>query len=188
MKLLYDFFPILLFFIVFKIFGIYTATAVAIATSFIQVLLYRLKYQCFEKVQVISSIIIVTLGGATLFFHNPVFFKWKPTGVYWLSALVFLGSSFIGKKSIIQKMMEHNINLPTKIWYRLNNAWGVFFIFLGALNLYVAYHYELDTWVNFKLFGGTGLTLLFVLLQAFYLSRHVIEPSLKESKNAPAAR
>lgn len=184
MKLLYDFFPIVLFFVTFKLFGIYTATAVAIAASIAQVVVYRLKHQCFEKIQVFSLIIIVVLGGATLFFHNPWFFKWKPTGIYWLSSLIFLGSSFIGKKSIIQKMMEANINLPSKIWYRLNNAWGLFFILLGGLNLYVAYNYDTDVWVNFKLFGGTGLTLMFVFLQAIYLSRHVIEPSNTEAITA----
>lgn len=173
MKLLFDFFPILLFFIVFKFFGIYTATTVAMAASFCQVVIFRLKYQRFEKMHVISMAIIMILGGATLFFHNPWFIKWKPTGIYWLSAIVFLGSSFIGSKPIIQKMMETNVSLSTKIWHRLNAAWALFFIFMGSLNLYVAYHYDTDTWVNFKLFGGIGITVLFVLLQAFYLTKHM---------------
>ncbi|WP_298624751.1 septation protein A [uncultured Legionella sp.] len=180
MKLLFDFFPIVLFFIVYKFFGIYIATAVAMAASLSQVALYRLKFQRYEKMHVISLAIIMVLGSATLFFHNPWFIKWKPTGIYWLSALVFFGSSFIGSKPIIQKMMEANVKLSTKIWHRLNMAWTLFFILMGALNLYVAYYYDTDVWVNFKLFGGVGFTLLFVLIQAFYLTKHMDESALEK--------
>lgn len=126
MKLLFDFFPIVLFFIVYKFFGIYTATAVAMVASLTQVAFYRLKFQHYEKMHLFSLAIIMVLGGATLFFQNPWFIKWKPTGIYWLSALVFYGSSYIGSKPLIQKMMEANINLTTKIWYRLNLAWTLF--------------------------------------------------------------
>lgn len=180
MKLLFDFFPILLFFISFKFFGIYSATAIAMAASLTQVTIYRLKFQRFENMHLISLAIIIVLGGATLFFHNPWFIKWKPTGIYWLSAIVFLGSSYIGSKPLIQKMMEANVSLSEKIWYRLNNAWALFFVVMGALNLYVAYTYDTNSWVNFKLFGGVGFTILFVLLQAFYLTKHIDEKGLKE--------
>jgi intracellular septation protein len=180
MKLLFDFFPIVLFFIVYKFFGIYTATAVAMIASLSQVALYRLKFQHYEKMHLFSLAIIMLLGGATLFFQNPWFIKWKPTGIYWLSALVFFSSSYIGSKPLIQKMMETNINLTTKIWYRLNLAWTLFFIVMGALNLYVAYHYDADVWVNFKLFGGVGFTLLFVLIQAFYLTKHTDEKGFEK--------
>ena len=166
MKLLFDFFPILLFFIVFKVYGIYSATAVAMIASLSQVILYRLKFQRYEKMHVISLAIIMVLGGATLLFHNDWFIKWKPTGIYWLSALVFAGSSFIGSKPIIQKMMESNVQLTTKIWHRLNFAWSLFFVVMGSLNLYVAYNFDTNAWVNFKLFGGVGFTLVFVLIQA----------------------
>ncbi|HGP3637344.1 TPA: septation protein A [Legionella pneumophila] len=180
MKLLFDFFPIVLFFIVYKFFGIYTATAVAMIASLSQVALYRLKFQHYEKMHLFSLAIIMILGGATLFFQNPWFIKWKPTGIYWLSTLVFFSSSYIGSKPLIQKMMETNINLTTKIWYRLNLAWTLFFIVMGALNLYVAYHYDTDVWVNFKLFGGVGFTLLFVLIQAFYLTKHTDEKGFEK--------
>lgn len=183
MKLLFDFFPIVLFFIVYKFFGIYTATAVAMVASLTQVAFYRLKFQHYEKMHLFSLAIIMVLGGATLFFQNPWFIKWKPTGIYWLSALVFYGSGYIGSKPLIQKMMEANINLTTKIWYRLNLAWTLFFIVMGALNLYVAYHYDTDVWVNFKLFGGVGFTLLFVLIQAFYLTKHTDEKALKNNSD-----
>lgn len=180
MKLLFDFFPILLFFLVYKFFDIYTATAVAMFASVSQVAIYRLKYQHYEKMHVISLAIIMVLGSATLFFHNPWFIKWKPTGIYWLSSIIFFGSSYIGTKPLIQKMMEANIKLSTKIWHRLNMAWSLFFVIMGALNLYVAYHYDTDAWVNFKLFGGVGFTLLFVLIQAFYLTKHMEEKELEK--------
>lgn len=180
MKLLFDFFPIVLFFIIYKFFGIYNATAVAMIASVTQVVLYRLTFQKYEKMHLISLMIIMVLGGATLFFHNPWFIKWKPTGIYWLSALVFFGSGFIGSKPLIQKMMEANVQLTDKIWLRLNTAWAIFFIIMGALNLYVAYYYDTDAWVNFKLFGGVGFTLLFVLIQAFYLTKHMDEKGIEK--------
>lgn len=185
MKLLFDFFPILVFFICYKLFGIYVATAVAMAASLFQVIFYRLKTQKYEKMHLISLGLIMVLGGATLFFHNPWFIKWKPTGLYWLAAIVFISSAFIGKRPIIQKMMDGNISLPKKIWGRLNLAWATFFFAMGSLNLYVAYFYNTDTWVNFKLFGGAGLTLLFIFLQAIYLSRHVIDE--KHIKHHPSS-
>lgn len=184
MKLLFDFFPIALFFICYKLFDIYTATAVAMIASLVQVLFYRMKHQRYEKMHLISLGLIMVLGGATLFLHNPWFIKWKPTGIYWLSAIIFMGSSFIGKKPLIQKMMDGNISLPTKIWHRLNFGWSIFFIIMGALNLYVAYSFSTDVWVNFKLFGGAGLTLVFIFLQAIYLSRHVIETAPSQAKHA----
>ena len=180
MKLLFDFFPIVLFFIVYKFYGIYTATAVAMAASISQVVFYRLKFQHYEKMHLISLAIIVVLGGMTLFFHNPWFIKWKPTGIYWLSAIVFFSSSFIGSKPLIQKMMEANVQLTSRIWHRLNTAWALFFIIMGALNLYVAYYYDTDAWVNFKLFGGVGFTLLFEIIQAFYLTKHMDEKGLSK--------
>lgn len=103
MKLLFDFFPILLFFICYKLFDIYYATAVAMGASLLQVIFYRIKNQRYEKMHLISLGLIMVLGGATLFFHNPWFIKWKPTGLYWLAAIVFLSSSFIGKKNTYRK-------------------------------------------------------------------------------------
>lgn len=180
MKLLFDFFPIVLFFIVYKLSDIYTATAVAMVASISQVTLYRLKYQHYDRMHLFSLAIIIVLGSATLMFHNPKFIMWKPTGIYWLSAVVFFSSSFIGSKPLIQKMMDSNVQLSNTIWHRLNTAWGLFFIAMGGLNIYVAYNYDMDTWVNFKLFGGVGLTLLFVLIQAFYLTKHMDEKVLEK--------
>ncbi len=181
MKLLFDFFPIVLFFLAYKFFDIYCATAIAMAASFAQVLLFRLKHQHYEKLHLASLGLILVLGGATLFFHNPWFIKWKPTGIYWLSALVFIGSNYIGTKPIIQRMMESNVSLPRKIWQRLNYAWALYFTVMGAVNIYVAYYYTTDFWVNFKLFGGVGCMLLFVFIQALYLAKHAVVASSSRS-------
>ncbi len=182
MKMLFDFFPIVLFFICYKFYGIYIATAVAMAASLLQVVFHRIKHKRYEKMHVISLGLILVLGGATLFFHNPWFIKWKPTGIYWLSAIAFIASEFVGKKTLIQKMMDGNINLPQKIWVRLNSAWALYFSIMGGLNLYVAYHYDTDVWVNFKLFGGAGFMLVFVFIQAIYLTRHAIEQPTEGSR------
>lgn len=179
MKLLFDFFPILIFFISYKWFGIFTATAVAMIASLLQVISFRITHQRYEKMHLISLVVIFILGGATLFFHNPWFIKWKPTGIYWLTALALITSSWFSKKTLIEKMMDNNINLPQKTWTKLNYAWTLFFILMGWLNLYVAYLYSTDVWVNFKLFGSTGLTLLFVLMQAIYLSKHLKEKAVE---------
>ena len=180
MKFLIDFFPILLFFIGYKWFGIYYATAIAILASMLQVIIHRVKHRCYEKMHLISFAMIFVFGGATLFFHNPWFIKWKPTGVYWASALALLVSSWINKKPIIQRMMENSVLLSQKIWYGLTYAWALFFLIMGAVNIYVAYFYSTDTWVNFKLFGCTGLTLLFVLAQAYYIKEHLLEKDLEK--------
>ena|SRR3990167_1657474 len=174
MKLLFDLLPVLFFFISYKFFGIYIATAIAMLAAFTQVVVFRIKYRRYEKMHLLSLGLICLLGGATLAFHNPEFIKWKPTGIYWLTALVFLGSRFFGQKPIIQRMMDSEINLPINVWYWLNYAWVLFFLLMGVLNLYVAYYFNTDIWVSFKLFGGAGLTLLFVVLQAFYLSQYLL--------------
>ncbi|MCL5261579.1 MAG: septation protein A [Gammaproteobacteria bacterium] len=172
MKLLFDFFPVIFFFIVFKFYGIYAATAIAIIASFLQISLYWLKHRRFEISQTITLVLIVILGGATLLSHNTLFIKWKPTAVYWVLAIVFVTSQF-GEKTIIQRLMDSKINLPKNIWKQLNISWCVFFVLLGIVNLYVAYHYSTAAWVNFKLFGALGSTLVFVLIQALYMTKFV---------------
>lgn len=180
MKFLFDFFPIVLFFIAYKIFGIYIATAIAIIASLLQVIIFRLKYQKFDKFQIVSFLIILILGSATIFFHNPVFIKWKPTGIYWITSLVFLITTFFGKKTLVQRIMESNLKLPSNAWKKLNLMWSVFFMLMGFANLYVAYYYSTNVWVNFKLFGGMSFTIIFVLLQALYLNKYINNKSLKK--------
>ena len=173
MKLLFDFFPILLFFFTYKFFGIYVATGVAIAATIGQVALVWFKTRKIEKMHIITLVMIVVFGGATLLLKDETFIKWKPTVINWLFGLVFLGSQFIGKKPIVEQMMGNNLILPQLIWRRLNTMWGLFFIALGCANLFVIYRFDTNTWVNFKLFGMLGLMLLFVFVQAIYLSRYV---------------
>jgi len=173
MKLLFDFFPILLFFIAYKTWDIYVATAVAIAASVVQVVAYWWRHRRFETMHLVTLGLIVVLGGATLAFHNETFIKWKPTVVNWLFAIAFLGSQWLSGKSLVQRMMEKSVQLPATVWNRLNISWSVFFVVLGALNLYVAFNFDTDTWVNFKLFGMMGLTLAFIVVQAFYMAPYM---------------
>lgn len=173
MKFLFDLFPILLFFLAYKLYDIYVATAVAIGAAFVQTGLYWLKNRRFEKMHLITLAILILFGGLTLALHDPVFIKWKPTVVNWLFGAAFLGSQFIGRRTLVERMMAHAISAPTPVWSRLNWAWTLFFLAMGLLNLFVAYNFSEDTWVNFKLFGMMGLTLLFVFGQAFYLSRYL---------------
>lgn len=177
MKVLFDFTPVLVFFIAFKIpedphQGILLATAVAITASLLQVTLFWIKNRRVENMHLITLAIIVVLGGATLLLQDERFIKWKPTAVNWLFALTFLVSQFIGKKNLVRRMMESTIRLPDPIWSRLNLSWVMFFVAMGSANLYVAYNFNTETWVNFKLFGIMGLTVLFVIAQAAYLVRH----------------
>ena len=177
MKLLSEFFPIILFFIVYKFYGIYWATGIAIIFSLIQTLYLRIKNKQWDKLQLVTLLLIVFLGGATLLSHNELFIKWKPTAINWCFALIFLGSQFLGQKPLIQRLMEKNINLPLLVWQRLNLSWIAFFGLTGAINLYVAYNFSTNIWVNFKLFGILGLTIVFVIIQAIYLTKHLKDQS-----------
>lgn len=175
MKLFADFLPIVAFFVAYKLYDIYVATLSAIILCTLFAAITFIKTKKLEKMQLITLGLILTLGGATLFFHDETFIKWKPTAVNWLFACVFLGSHFIGHKTVIERMMSHAVELPALIWRRLNVAWAVFFILMGAANIVVISLFDTDTWVNFKLFGNLGLTLAFVLLQSLYLAKHIKE-------------
>lgn len=178
MKFLIDFFPIALFFIAYKIWGIYVATAIAIGTSVLQVSYEWIRFRKVDKMQWATLVLIVVLGGATLFFHKEIFIKWKPTIINWVFAAVFWGSHYIGKDPIIKRMMNAQIQLPSKVWSTLNYSWVGFFFLSGVVNLYVVYNFSTDVWVNFKLFGVLGMTFLFVILQAVYLSRYASKSRL----------
>lgn len=173
MKLLFDFFPVLLFFVAFKIYGIYVATAVAIGASFVQIGWLWMRGRKIDKMLWVSLGVITVFGGATLILENETFIKWKPTVLYWLFGVSLLIASFAFKKNLVRSIMEHQVSLPEEVWSRLQASWIGFFALMGALNLYVAYNFSTDAWVNFKLFGGIGLMLAFVLLQALMLARHV---------------
>lgn len=173
MKFLFDYFPIICFFIAYKLWGIYVATGVAIAASFLQLLVYWLRHRRFEKLHVITFALIFILGGVTIIFHNAIFIKWKPTIVYWVFAILLIGSQWVSSKPLLHRMLGKKIELPQKVWAHLNVSWAIFFLMLGGINLYVIYNYNTNSWVNFKLFGTLGLMLAFILGQAFFIGKHL---------------
>ena len=175
MKFLFDMFPVILFFVAFKLYGIYEATAVAIAASFVQIGWVWFRHRKVEPMLWISLGVITVFGGATLLLHNETFIKWKPTVLYWLFSSVLAIAALIFKKNLIRTMMEKTMTLPEAVWGKLLMSWIAFFVVMGALNLLVAYNYSTDTWVNFKLFGGMGLMLIFVLGQALMLAKYIEE-------------
>ncbi|MFM2322443.1 MAG: putative intracellular septation protein [Pseudomonadota bacterium] len=173
MRLLFDFLPIVVFFVTYKLFGIYTATAAAIVVNLLQVISYWIKHRTVPSIQLISLVLILLFGGGTLLLHNELLIKWKPTVLYWLLACTALVTQYFGKKSLIQHLLETNIVLPKPLWSSLNRNWIIFFAIMGSLNLWVAYSFDTNTWVNFKLFGLLGITFLFILIQAIYLARYI---------------
>lgn len=173
MKFLFDLFPVILFFAAFKFFGIFTATAVAIAATIGQIIYVKLRQGTVDKMLMLSGVIITVFGGATLLLRDPQFIQWKPTILYWLFFAGILGSQLFFGKNPIRSLMEKQISLPDDIWSKLNIAWSLLFLALGFINLYVAYHFSQDIWVDFKLFGITGIMFLFIILQTVYISRYL---------------
>lgn len=175
MKLLFDLFPVILFFIVFKLYGIFAATASAIIATIVQIIWTRLKHGKIEPMLWVSFIIIVVFGGATLLLQDETFIKWKPTILYWFFASALLFAKIFFGKNLIRALMQKTMKLPERIWSHLNLAWSLFFTLLGLLNLYIAFNFSTDAWVNFKLFGATALMLVFILLQALMISKYIEE-------------
>lgn len=175
MKIFLDFFPIILFFAVFKAFGIYAATAVAIVATVAQIAWLRRKNGFVEPMQWVSLGVIVVFGGATLITQDETFIKWKPTVLYWLMGGALWVGQLVFKRNLLRQLMSAQLTLPDYAWRVLLHSWAVFFTGMGFLNLWVANHFDTDTWVSFKLFGGLGLMLVFVLVQGFYLSRFIQE-------------
>jgi intracellular septation protein len=180
MKLLFDLFPVILFFVVFKFYGIFVATEAAMVAAVVQVIWSKWRHGKVDRLLWVSFAIIIVLGTATLLLHDETFIKWKPTALYWVFACTLLISRLLFKKNLLRALLHEKLTLPDPIWDRLNLAWGLFFAVLGVANLYVAFNYTTETWVNFKLFGTTGLMFAFVLLQAFALSKYIEED--KETK------
>ena len=175
MKFLFDLFPVLLFFAAFKLYDIYIATAAAIGATFLQIGLLAVLRRKIDTMLWASLAIIVVFGGATLALRDETFIKWKPTVLYWLFAAVLAGSALLFRRNLIRAMLGAQVDLPEPVWARLNWSWVGFFAFMGAANLLVAFNFSTDQWVNFKLFGATGLMLLFVIVQALFLARHLQE-------------
>ncbi|MDR0277862.1 MAG: septation protein A [Paucimonas sp.] len=186
MKQFIDFIPLLLFFITYKIEprlveiagqsftlgGIYSATAVLIISSLVVYGALFIRQRRLEKGQLLTLVACLVFGGLTLAFHSETFLKWKAPVVNWLFALAFFGSHFVGDKVLIKRIMGHALTLPDAVWSRLNVAWIGFFLICGAANLFVAFTFQ-DFWVDFKVFGSLGMTVLFLVAQGVYLSRHL---------------
>ena len=198
MKQFIDFIPLLLFFIVYKIDphavdilghsfmvgGIFSATAMLIISSLVVYGILFITQRKLEKSQWLTLIACLVFGSLTLAFHSEAVLKWKAPVVNWLFALAFAGSHFIGDRPLIQRIMGHALTLPQPIWTRLNIAWVFFFLFCGTANLYVAFTYQ-DFWVDFKVFGSLGMTLLFLVGQGIFLARHMhdADPSTPKTKD-----
>jgi intracellular septation protein len=171
MKFVFDLFPVVLFFVAFKLQGIYVATAVAIAATIVQIGWVWYRHRKVDAMLWVSLAVIGVFGGATLLLHDETFIKWKPSVLYWLFGGVLLFAQVFFGKNLIRALMGRELRLPDDIWNKLNASWIVFFGAMGVANLLVAYNFDTETWVNFKVFGGLGLTLAFVVLQGLALSR-----------------
>ena len=161
------------FFVTYKWQGIYAATAVIMAGSVVAVAASWLMTRKVKPILLITMVLALFLGGLTLLFRDPVFLKWKFSIVEWFLGTWILTGRFMGKKSFIRLAMEEGLKLPEPVWSRLDYMWGGFFLFLGTLNVYVIYNYSTDAWVSFKLWGSSGLIMVFAVAQAVYLSRHM---------------
>lgn len=210
MKLLFDFLPIILFFGTFKftegrkdwaaqfasdhlgfavsggIVGpneapVLLATLVVIAATLAQVAVLLARRKKIDMMLWVSLGLVTVLGGATIWFHNETFIKWKPSVLYWVMGLAFWISQLLFRKNLLQILIGAQLDLPAAVWQRLNFAWIAFFAFMGLLNLWVVYNFSTDAWVNFKLFGGLGLMLVFMVAQGLYIGRHL------KPEDAPAA-
>lgn len=212
MKLLLDFLPIILFFGMFKyaeshadwaarfatdhlgfmvsggVVGVeeapvLLATVVVIVATSVQIAFLLARRRKIDLMLWVTFVLVVVLGGATIWFHNATFIKWKPSVLYWAMGLAFWISQAVFRKNLLHTLIGDQLELPARVWQRLNFAWIAFFGLMGLLNLYVAYTYSTSTWASFKAFGATGLMLVFMVAQGFYLTRHLDS----EAKPAPAS-
>jgi len=171
MQLFLDLLPVIAFFIAYKLAGIYVATAVLIAGVLLQTAVSWFRHRRVSPMLLTSAVLVLVFGGLTLLVHDAVFIKWKPTIVNWLFAAAFLTSQFWKGPTLVQRLMGEQVSLDAALWQRLNLMWVTFFLVAGTLNLYVAFHFSESTWVNFKLFGLFGLTLVFAIAQGMWIAR-----------------
>jgi intracellular septation protein len=170
MQSLIDFIPVVIFFVVYKVYGIYPATAAIIVAMAAQIAYQWIRHRKVSKMLLFTGAVVAVLGGITLVFQDPTFIKWKPTVVSWVTAVAFLGSQFIGRKTLTERMFAQALEGEgTPPWHLFNLLWAASFAALGALNLYVAYGFEEATWVNFKVFGTMGWMVLTIALQIAWI-------------------
>ncbi|MDF7658404.1 septation protein A [Erwiniaceae bacterium L1_54_6] len=173
MKQLLDFLPLVVFFIFYKLYDIFVASGALIVATGVALIASWVLYRKLEKMTIITFVLVAVFGTLTLVFHNDEFIKWKVTVIYSLFALALLYSQWFMKQPLIQSMLGKELQLPDGVWRRLNVAWAIFFLACGLTNIYVAFWLSQEFWVNFKVFGLTGLTLLFTLLSGVYIWRHM---------------
>jgi intracellular septation protein len=213
MKLLFDFLPIILFFGAFKYadahkdwaaafatshFGflvaggavgpgeapVLLATVVVIVATLAQVAYLMARGRKVDLMLWVSLGLVVVLGGLTIWLHSEAFIKWKPTLLYWVMGGAFALAPLLFGKNLLKLLLGEQLELPAPVWQRLNVAWVLFFAAMGALNLWVAYSFSTDTWVNFKLFGSIGLMLVFTVAQGLYLARYLPDEPAAPKKDA----
>jgi intracellular septation protein len=183
MKILVDFLPVIAFFAVYKIYGavvstdnaMFAATIAIMLVMTVQISIQWLRTRTVNRMLLISGVLVIVFGSITLILRDALFIQWKPTILNWLFAVAFLLSRFIGKQTLIERMMGQSIELPQEMWRRLNIMWILNFALLGAANVYVVYNYSEAVWVNFKLYGMLGLTFLMALIQGMYIARFLPE-------------
>lgn len=185
MKFLFDLFPVILFVATYMwTDSIYIATAVIIPASIAQVAYAWFRYRKVERMLLVSMVLILVLGGLTLFLQDERFIKWKPTALYWLFAAALALSPFVARKNLVRLMMEKGFSAPDRVWNALNVSWIVFFIFMGILNLYIAQNFSLDFWVQFKLWGLTGMMFVFIAAQVLVLYKYAVSSDASDASDA----
>lgn len=172
MKLIFEFLFLAAFFAVFKLYGIYPAIASAIVLYGAQFAFLSIKNKKIDKKQLLTFLAVLVLGGASLLFQNELFFKWKPSVIYWALSIAIIAAALIRRKPSLKSIMGEQISLPTKTWYQLDCLWAGFLLMLGSANIIIAYQFTTDTWVNFKLFGTMGAFIVFIIIQMVWLSRY----------------
>ena len=185
MHALFEYLPLIIFFIVFKLHGVYWATAVLIVTSALQMIYYLVKKEPIPKRNLIFFGLIAVFGGLTIFFQNDAFLKWKVTIINGIFALALLISNYVFKKNLLKQLVGENLTLPEHIWSKLNLSWALFFMFCGLLNIYVAYSFPLETWVNFKVFGLTALTFVFAIVSVGSLYKYLPKEEKAKETSLP---
>lgn len=185
MKIFIDLLPVILFFVGYKLFDIFVATAIAIGATIAMIIYSKLVLGKVEKALLINGAIISVLGGITLLLHDKTYIMWKPTALYWIGAITLIVADHVFHKNLIQQMMQKMLNPPANIWTKLNWAWVIFLTALGFLNLYVAFNFTENAWVNFKLFGVTSMMFAFMILQTVVLKKYLVEQPAEPNKQAP---
>jgi intracellular septation protein len=178
MQALLEFAPLAAFLVAYYAAGLYTATAVLMAAMASLLVIDYARGRRIPPMHALSAVLVFLFGSATLLLHNQRFIQWKPTVFFWLASLAFLGSFWIGERTLVQRLLSaalggEDSRVPAIIWQRLNALWVVFYALLGGLNLLVAFNASERTWVNFKVFGLTLVTLIFVASQVAWLARRL---------------